>query len=160
MRVEGNFYSSRLTSEAGSYKSGLLVPGGESGDYAHTGFPLRPIWGVFQGIAVAWFHGSGVRLVLREIRSCGHRIRREWKTRTVLEFDAVSHSLPQLDVSDSRMAEQPYILGIQALQTPRPLLTLGDVELFLQGWFQAERYGMGSEYSALSTAVEASTPPD
>jgi hypothetical protein len=34
---------------------------------------------------------------------------------------------------------RPYIQGIRVLNMERPWLTLSDTELFLQGWFQAQR---------------------
>src|ERR1035437_2541119 len=109
-----------------------------------------------QRVVLAWYWRSGLRLVLLEIRSSRHRIRRGLKTklhRTGLLFDPVYLSLPPLCGRDSCTETQPYILGIQALAKERPWLTLSDLELFLQAWFQAEKCALGT------LGIESEIPP-
>jgi len=92
--------------------------------------------------AVAWYRWVGLQIVFSEVCSCYHRIQLGWKTRcSHLSFEAVERSCPPLSLSahDSRMEMQPYIRGIQALNAQRPWLSLGDSEIYLQGWFHARQ---------------------
>jgi hypothetical protein len=101
---------------------------------------------VLRRFALAWYQRSVWRAVLLEIRGTHHRIRRLLRTklhRTGLCFEPVYRSVPRLADYDSCTERQPYILGIQALAKDRPWMTLSDAELFLQGWFQAERCVLG-----------------
>lgn len=88
-----------------------------------------------------WDWGSGLRSLAREIGSCYQRIRltRKNKWGDGLLFDRVCQSLPPLPECGDLAGTQSCIAGIQKLEESRPYLTTADVELFLQGWFQAER---------------------
>jgi len=88
------------------------------------------------------FRAAGLLRVLRESRSLYHRIRIQerngWDTRGLL-FAEIRESLPPLSVRACRNPEQMCIAGTQALCRARPWLAIGDLELFLQGWLQAEK---------------------
>jgi hypothetical protein len=87
-----------------------------------------------------WYRGSLLRLVLRGLRSSYHRIQFERSINGTLRFAAVRQSVPQVRCSDSRKEMQFCSRSIQSLEQDRPYPTLGDAELFLQGWFQAARW--------------------
>ena len=92
----------------------------------------------------AWYFGPELQIIFSESRSCYHRIRllilrlRETKSMALM-FDRVFQSTPSLSLSDddSRIEMKPYTLGIQALSTQRPWMSLGDVEIYLAGWCHA-----------------------
>jgi hypothetical protein len=94
-----------------------------------------------------WYRDSLLRLVLRACRSCYHRIRFERRVSGSLVLDEVRQSIPQVACGDSRNEMQFCTRSIQSLEQGRPYLTLADAELFLQGWFQADRWHahLGSE---------------
>lgn len=145
---------------AGNYRSGSLGRDGLSDAPLHTKFHPASILESLRDRIGLWCHQVGLQLVLYESRSCLHRIRQVWKNRTVLPFETVAGSLPTLDGSDSRIERQPYIVGIQALERERPWLSLGDCELFLQGWFQAVTHmrSKGSEACKAVAALEYDSP--
>lgn len=87
-----------------------------------------------------WYRGSLLRLVLCGLRSLFYRIRFERSLCGTLRFDAVRQSIPQVLCSGSRNEMQFCTRSIQSLERVRPYMTLGDAELFLQGWFQATRW--------------------
>jgi hypothetical protein len=86
------------------------------------------------------YRGSLLRLVLRGLCSCYHRMRFERSLRGTLRDDAVRRSVPLVPCSDSRNEMQFCTRSIQSLERVRPYMTLADGELFLQGWFQAARW--------------------
>ena len=86
------------------------------------------------------YRGSVLRLVLRGLRSCYHRIQFERRLSGTLRDDAVRQSVPLVPCSDSRNEMQFCTRSIQSLEQARPYMTLADAELFLQGWFQASRW--------------------
>ena len=94
-----------------------------------------------------WLSYRELRIVLREIRSLFHRIALERRIAGYLHFEEVYRSVPRLealcDGSGNQTEQHSYIEGIQALSKERPWMTLADTELFLQGWFQAEKCAMG-----------------
>jgi hypothetical protein len=90
-----------------------------------------------------WFHTLGLQIVLTEGISCLGRIRLQWQTRRdPLLYRKVMECVPPLFLSgdDSRNENYACTLGIQALENQRPWMSLGDIELYLQGWFQAQRF--------------------
>lgn len=106
-------------------------------------YTLRQRRSMFSSLA-EWilrsYRGSLLRLVLRGLRSCYHRIRFERSIRGTLRFDAVRQSIPQVPFSGSQNEMQFCTRSIQSLELVRPYMTLADGELFLQGWFQAVRW--------------------
>lgn len=111
-------------------------------DRVHIRFHQVSTWASLQGTVLSWFHAVGVRPVLLEICSCYHRILLRRKIGSSLSPEAVRQSLPSLAPrcdSASQIGGHSCIEGIQALSKERPWLTLADCELYLQGWFQAER---------------------
>jgi hypothetical protein len=145
---------------AGNYRSGNLGPVELSDAPRRIRFhPASILESLLDRIGL-WCHRVGLQLVLHESRSCLHRIRQVWKSRTGIPFETVADSLPTLDGSDSRIERQPYIVGIQALERERPWLSLGDCELFLQGWFQAVTHmrSRGSEACKAVAALEYDSP--
>jgi hypothetical protein len=58
---------------------------------------------------------------------------------SILLFSDLRQSIPRLP-SGSRTEKQPYMLGIQALETVRPSVTVAEIELFLTGWFLADQW--------------------
>jgi hypothetical protein len=86
------------------------------------------------------YRGSLLRRILRGLCSCYHRIRFEQSIHGTLRDDAVRQSVPLVPCSDSRNEMQFCSRSIQSLEQVRPYMTLADVELFLQGWFQADRW--------------------
>jgi hypothetical protein len=120
---------------------------GQSGDHARSRFHPASIVASQRSIVLRWCQDRGVLLILREIRSCYRCIQLRRRTGRVLSFEAVRQSVPPLrkcDDSANRIDRHSYIAGIQALERERPWLTLSDVELFLQGWFQADRCMSGN----------------
>jgi hypothetical protein len=92
------------------------------------------------GWILGLYRGSLLRLALRGLCSCYHRIAFERSLRGTLRFDAVRQSIPQVPCSGSRNEMQFCTRSIQSLEQARPYMTLADGELFLQGWFQAARW--------------------
>jgi hypothetical protein len=87
-----------------------------------------------------WFRVVGLRLLQLELRSLRFRIQQQWKRRLdALYFEAVRETVPPLCACESPIESNSYIAGIRTLRVVRPWLTLYDYELFLQGWFQAEK---------------------
>jgi hypothetical protein len=129
--------------KAGEFQIICLDPEGRSGDRARSKFHPRSIWNTLRGIALAWYLDSGARLALREFCSCRHRIARlrrsDLARQGVLLFEEIRQGLPELPREDGDIGGQPCILGIRALEAHRPA-SLGDIEVFVQGWMQAERY--------------------
>jgi len=122
----------------------------------HRASTLQPL----RHILARWCQRVGLQLVLQESRSCYHRIRlRSCRTSgsDTLLFSDLRRSLPPLCEADSSMRTQPYIAGIRTLERDRPYATLGDIELFLTGWFQAERwYGHSDNESSRQVLASAS----
>ena len=121
--------------------------GSQSGVLGRKESPRLSKWGSLRRSFLHWCHGHGVLSVLRESRSCYYRIWQGWKQKQTLALDKVRLSVPVLptfDVDGNRTDRHSYILGIRALERERPWLTLGDSELFLQGWFPAERCVLGN----------------
>ncbi len=108
-----------------------------------------------------WYRRSLLRVVLRGLCSCYHRMAFERSLRGTLRDDAVRRSVPLVPCSDSRNEMQFCTRSIQSLEQVRPYTTLADVELFLQGWFQAARWyeHVGSE-SRKAQQVGSSAYPD
>jgi hypothetical protein len=102
--------------------------------------PRHPMFSVLAGRIQRFYRGSLLRLVLRALGSCYHRIRFERSLRGTLRDDAVRRSVPLVPCSDSRNEMQFCTRSIQSLERVRPYMTLADGELFLQGWFQAARW--------------------
>jgi hypothetical protein len=104
---------------------------------------LRPRRSMFSSLA-GWilrsYRGSLLRLILRGLRSSYHRIRFERSIRGTLRDDAVRQSVPLVPCSGSRNEMQFCTQSIRSLEQVRPYMTLADVELFHQGWFQASRW--------------------
>ena len=102
----------------------------------------RSIAELLLGIAHRLCPGFSVRLIAREIGSCYQRIRlsrkNKWDTSGLL-FEQVRRSIPLCEDSSHSMESQSYIRHIRMLMQERPYLTLADVELFVQGWAQAEK---------------------
>jgi hypothetical protein len=104
---------------------------------------LRQTRSMFSSLAELILHsyrGSLLRLTLRGLRSCYHRIRFERSIRGTLRFDVVRRCVPQVPCSDSRNELQFCSRSIQSLEQVRPYMTIADAEVFLQGWFQAVRW--------------------
>ena len=115
-------------------------------------------WTSLQCTVLSWFHAVGVRPVLLEICSCYHRILLRRKIGSSLSPEAVRQSLPSPATgcdSASQIGRHSCIEGIQALQKERPWLPLPDIELFLQGWFGAERCASDSLGTGEDTSVRA-----
>ena len=109
---------------------------------------LRPSRESLRRRFLYWCHGRGLLLVLYELRSCYHRIRQGRESKQTLALDKVRLSIPALPTFDgegNRIDKYAYNEGIQALSKARPWLTLGDFELFLQGWLQAEKCICGTQ---------------
>jgi hypothetical protein len=126
------------------------VMGEELGVHSRTRFYQSPRKESLRESVLRGCHALGLLLVLREIRSCYHPILLQWKSRQTLALQSVLASVPDLwrfaDCGDP-IDRHSYILGIQALEKERPWLTLGDFELYLQGWFQAEKVLLGTPYT-------------
>jgi hypothetical protein len=121
---------------------GIRSLGARSDDPVHIKCHQVSKWTSLRGSLLSWFHAVGVRPVLLEICSCYHRILLRRRIGSRLAFEAVRRSIPLLsaiDDSASQTGRHSYIQGIQALEKERPWLTLLDAELYLQGWFQAEK---------------------
>src|SRR5258708_26246401 len=99
-----------------------------------------PIFSSLDETILRSYLGSLLRLALRGLRSCYHRIRLERSIRGTLKFDAVRQSIPKVPCSGSRNEMQFCTRSIQSLEQVRPYMSLADAELFLQGWFQAARW--------------------
>jgi len=90
--------------------------------------------------------GLGLQIIFSESHSCYHRtlrrirLLRETKS-AALMFDRVFQSTPPLFLSDrdSQMEMKPYTLGIQALNSVYPWMSLGDAEIYLAGWCHAHQ---------------------
>ena len=124
-------------------------------DHVHIRFHRVSTWASLRGTVLSWFHVVGVRPVLLEICSCYHRILLRRKIGSSLSPEVVRLSLPSPEPdsgSASRSETQSCIQGIQALSKERPWLTLPDIELFLQGWFGAERCVQGNLDSRENTS--------
>jgi len=83
----------------------------------------------------------GLQIILSEGRSCLGRIQLRWKTRRdPLLYQEVRRSCPVLvlNADESRIEMNPYTRGIETLNENRPWLSLGDIEIYLQGWFAAQ----------------------
>jgi len=124
---------------ASQYKFEILEESGRSGVPHRTRFHPASMLGPVRGTVLSWCRTLGLLLVLREMGSCCHRIARGWKTRFAprLDFGEVYRSAP---ACASHNGMHSCILGIQTLTASRPYLTIGDLELFLQGWFGAEKW--------------------
>lgn len=99
-------------------------------------------WETLFQLLVGWYYALGLRIVLSEGSSCFHRIGLRWRTRRDPLWDEeVNRSCPRLSLTadESRNERSCCTLSIQALTAQRPWMSLGDIELFLQGWFQAQR---------------------
>jgi hypothetical protein len=146
--------------KVGDYKSCTLGRGARSGAPRRTRFHPASILGSLLGTAHLWCHRRGLALVLSESRSLLHRIRRQWKTRMEIRFQEVQASVPDFVDYAFHNERQPYILGIRTLELSRPYLSAGDVELFLQGWFQAERWANRKDtlfHSEIGPSAHSST---
>jgi hypothetical protein len=91
---------------------------------------------------VDWSYAVGLQLVLSEGMSCWGRIRLRWQTRRdPLLWREVKARVPQICLGDSENQNESGVCsaGTQTLIDQRPWMSLGDIELFLQGWFQAQR---------------------
>ena len=123
-------------------------------DASRRGFRLLSKLKSLRATVLRWSQRAGLRLVLREFRSCHHRIRLLQKSSAGTEgllFEDLRRSLRLPTSSDNCIERQPYILGIRTLEKDRPWTTLGDIELFLQGWFLAEQWysrSLGKERGA------------
>jgi hypothetical protein len=62
-------------------------------------------------------------------------------------FDLFAAAVPRLNLSAdySRIEMRPYTWGIRALAQQRPTLFVGEIELYLQVWFQAVEALRGNE---------------
>ena len=107
-----------------------------------------------------WFHFSLLRQVLVETRSLAHRISLRRDGRTVLNYAEVSQSLPQVPCSHSRNAMQFCSAGIKELSRDRPYLTLGDLRLFVQGFFLAEKWYVHRDTECRNVQQGSSAYPD
>src|SRR5438067_643574 len=95
---------------------------------------LRQTRSMFSSLAegiLRSYRGSLLRLALRGLCSCYHRIRFERSIRGTLRFDAVRRCVPQAPCSDSRNEMQFCSRSIRSLEQVRPYMTLADAELFL-----------------------------
>jgi hypothetical protein len=107
-----------------------------------------------------WCHVVGLRLVLLELRNLCFRIRQGRPYRTMgLVFEEVRLRVPPLCDCDSPRESNSYIAGIRTIRAARPWLTLVDYELFLQGWFQAERCLARTLGTAQHTKPQTLEPP-
>lgn len=125
-------------------KAGGEIPPADcaTGDRANTQRQQGSTWRLRLRAGLLSYRYAGWPIVRSELHSCLHRIGLRWKTKSsVLLFEAVAESCPSLELSDhdSQIEMRPYIRGIQALCEDRPWMSLGDIELYLQGWFQAQR---------------------
>lgn len=87
-------------------------------------------------------YAVGLQLVFQEGRSCWGRIRHGWRTRCdPLLWQEVKARVPQIAFDDYGNQNENSLCsaGTQALIEKRPWMSLADIELFLQGWFQAQR---------------------
>ena len=140
---------------------------GQSAAGPRSKFQLASILASLRESGLFWCRRGGLRLVRQEIDSCYRRIlwlRKIWPGRESLIFADIRESLPPIASGDSHTEKQPHILGIQALEKARPYLSLSDLELFLQGWFQAERWyahmGTQCEKEALQCSCSSSRDCD
>jgi hypothetical protein len=114
------------------------------------------------------FERSGLRLVLRESRSCYHRIRLRRNTvsgNEVLSYEDLLRSSAEIFPvairdADSRTEMQPDTLPfhIQRLQKVRPWLALGDFELFQLGWNQATQMLSRNADTQFGIDIQAQIP--
>src|SRR6266446_2499233 len=118
----------------------LLSQSAAPGIRVRTLSQKRPMFSSLAEKILRSYRGSLLRLALRGVRSCYHRIRLERSIRGTLKFDAVRRSIPQVPCSGSRNEMQFCTRSIQSLEQVRPYMSLADAELFLQGWFQAARW--------------------
>jgi hypothetical protein len=103
-------------------------------------FRYRSKRGFLSQLLCDWYIQVGLRLIVLEGMSCIGRIRLQWRTKGgSLLFQEVKKSLPFVcfDGEDMQTENAACSEGIQALLHQRPWLSLGDTELYLQGWFQA-----------------------
>ena len=101
-------------------------------------------------------------IVLSEFCSCYQRILLRRKIGLVLFPEDIHQAVPDMAKhfdSSSQIGRQSYMLGILALETDRPWLTLADYKLFLQGWFQAERCILGPEGSKFDGPLRGTYSP-
>ncbi len=152
----------------------------ESGDHSRSGFRSGSKWAsLFQSIR-SCLSRLGEQLATLPVNRRTHLHRggsmgqqsKNTAESGILLFSDLRQSLPQLPDSDSRTERQPYILGIQALETVRPSVGVAELELFLSGWFLADQWYarmMGSKCdkeiplggnSMPSVAVQQSTTHD
>src|ERR1035438_3886770 len=127
----------------------------QSDGRVHIRFHQVSTWASLRGTVLSWFPAVGVRPVLLEICSCYHRILLRRKIGSSLSPETVRQSLPSPATgcdSASQIGRHSCIQGIQALSKERPWLTLPDIELFLQGWFGAERCIRGTLDSRENTS--------
>jgi len=100
-------------------------------------------WEILFRHLVHWYIRAGLRLIVLESISCWGRIRLQWRTKGgSLLFQVVKKSLPFVSYDARYIENENYACseGIQTLLRQRPWMSLGDDELFLQGWFQALRW--------------------
>ncbi len=120
-----------------------------------------PSWSFHRERTRRWYQRSVVRLAIRCLCSCYHRMAFERSSRGTLRDDAVRRSVPLVPCSDSRNEMQFCTRSIQSLEQARPYITLADAELFLQGWFQAARwYAHLDSESRKARQMESSAYPD
>lgn len=103
----------------------------------------RSRWGTLVQSLAHWSHAAGLQIVVTEGMSCLGRIRLRWRTmRSSYRFQEVKKSLPCVNYGDCDNQNENCAcsLGIEALIAQRPWMSLGDTELYLQGWFQALRW--------------------
>jgi hypothetical protein len=126
----------------------------------HSKHRQHPIRDALQEIALRWCRVAGLRLFLLELRNfrCRNRQQREYR-KAGLVFEAVRQKVPSLFDCDSCRESNTYIAGIRALRAVRPWLTVVDCELFLQGWFQAERCSTRTLGTAQHTKAQTLEPP-
>lgn len=117
------------------------------------------IFSALRASVLWWCHTVGLRLVLLELRSLRIRILLQRQNGIgVLDFEAVRRSVPPICACDSPTENNTYIAGIRTLKADRPWMTLGDCELFLQGWFQAEYCRVRNEDTELNTSCRTLAP--
>jgi hypothetical protein len=121
----------------------------ESGDRSHSGFRSGSKWAVpFRSVLSGLFQRvvlQEARLKSRRILHRGHsdRIQQQQKTTSgtgIVWFEQLRESPALLPAPDSRTERRPYILGIQTLEKVRPSVRVAELELFLSGWFLADRW--------------------
>jgi hypothetical protein len=117
------------------------VQGVRSGAGYYTAPRQRSKWRSLRDVLLQLAQRSGVRPLLLEFRSFYHRIGIRARLGEALDFEQVRRSIgtrPVCAELHNQTERRAYIEGIENLSKGRPWITLGDAELFLQGWFRAE----------------------